>query len=77
MKNNSEFKIGQIVNLKAIPQTTGLISDVIKKKVDNSPAGLIYLYRVFWFTGTGSSKLYLAADLTLNAEHDVEGEKIY
>jgi len=77
MKNNSEFKIGQLVTLKGRPQTTGLISEIVLKKVDNSPVDLVYLYRVFWFTGTGSSKLYAAVELTLNEEPDNEEEKAH
>ena len=77
MKNNSKFKIGQLVNLKGRPQITGLISEVVLKKVDNSPVDLVYLYKVFWFTGTGSSKLFTAAELTLNEEHDTEKGKMH
>ena len=77
--NDSEinFQIGDVVSLKGSPKLTGLVREIVEKKVDNSPSGMVYLYKVFWFTGIGSSKTYVAADLALEPSQPERRGKIY
>lgn len=68
MKNNVFYmlKVGDLVFLKDRPKTEGLIKEIVKKRVDNSPVDMVYFYRVFWFGGAGNSKLYAESELGLN-----------
>jgi len=70
MKNNVFFtlKVGDLIFLKDNPKAEGLIKEVVKKRVDNSPVDVLYFYRVFWFGGAGNSKLYPESELSLSKE---------
>jgi len=77
--NDSErnFQIGDVVSLRGSPKLTGLVREIVEKKVDNSPSGMVYLYKVFWFTGVGSSRAYAAQDLVSEPRKPEEKGKIY
>ena len=58
-----KLKIGDVIFLKGHPSNEGLIKEIIKKRIDNNPVDVLYFYKVFWFGGTGNSKLYSASEL--------------
>jgi hypothetical protein len=57
LMKNSLFKIGDIVLLKRVPDHKGIIKSVIEKEREK------YFYKVFWFVGEGSEKLFAQSEL--------------